>query len=288
MTMPAARAYFIRIFLPGGDPEGLKLVEKSNWNGCGLVFPRTLYSEARKRQEIERPGVYVLVGPPEVSGLPRVYIGEGDPIRPRMEQHLAKKEFWVSAVVFTSKDNILNKAHVQYLEARLVRLAGEAKRCALDNGNAPQPPTMSEPDTADAEGFLAEMLLCFPVLGLSIFDTATPSGSSAVVFHLSGKGIKATGQESSQGFVVHAGSQAKAVEVASLLPYLSVMRSALRDNGVLKPEGPALVFTQDYTFTSPSAAASVVLGCGVSGLTVWRTTGGITLRAVRQAEVAGE
>ena len=43
MTKP----YSIRIFLPGGDPDGLRTIEKSNWSGAGIVIPRALMGEAR-------------------------------------------------------------------------------------------------------------------------------------------------------------------------------------------------------------------------------------------------
>ena len=147
MTKP----YSIKIFLPGGDPDGIRLIEKSNWSGAGLMIPRALFSEGRQRKELARTGVYVLVGPPEESGLPRVYVGEGDPVRPRLDQHAAKKDFWTNCFAFTSKDENLNKAHVQYLEARLVGLASQAKRCTLDNRNAPALPSLSESDAADAD-----------------------------------------------------------------------------------------------------------------------------------------
>ena len=54
--------------------------------------------------------------------------------RPRLEQHYREKDFWTSLIVFTAKDKLhLNKAHVQYLESRLVSLAyaatGEGGEC---------------------------------------------------------------------------------------------------------------------------------------------------------------
>jgi hypothetical protein len=101
------KPYSIKIFLPAGDPEGLRTIEKSNWSGAGIVIPRTSLAEARTRREFTRAGVYVLVGPPEESGLPRVYVGEGDPIRPRLEQHAGKKDYWTSCIAFTSKDENL-------------------------------------------------------------------------------------------------------------------------------------------------------------------------------------
>jgi hypothetical protein len=278
-----AQPYSIKIFLPGGDPDGLRLIEKSNWSGVGLTIPRALFSEARKRRELGRTGVYVLVGPPEESGLPRIYVGEGDPIRPRLEQHAAKKDFWTSCIAFTSKDENLNKAHVQYLECRLVERASRNKRCTLDNGNVPAAPSLSEADAADAEGFLAEMLLCLPVLGLGVFSTAAPV-STARALHLGAKGVKAEGREAAEGFVVRAGSQAVREEVPSCPPYVKELRAALVRNGVLQPEGDALVFKQDYVFASPSAASSVILARSSNGRTAWKTTAGVTLAELQEAE----
>src|SRR5690606_8002102 len=191
------RPYTLKIFLPGGDPDGLRTIEKSNWNGSGIVIPRALMPEAKNRREIGRTGVYVLLGPPEESGLPRVYVGEGDPIKPRLEQHASKKDFWTKCIAFTSKDENLNKAHVQQLEARLIDLARTAKRCVLDNGNVPQLPSLSEADAADADGFLAEMLLCLPVLGVDVFSppAAVAAEGSSLPLVVRAKGIEARGFE---------------------------------------------------------------------------------------------
>jgi|CXWL01.1.fsa_nt_gi hypothetical protein len=281
--------FSLRIFLPGADPEGLRIIEKSNWSGSGIVVPRALLPEARKRKELDRTGVYVLVGPAEDSGLPKIYVGEGDPIRPRLDQHAGKKDFWTVAFAFTSKDENLNKAHVQYLEARLLALAAAAKRCTLENGNVPQSPSLSEADAADAEGFLAEMLLCFPVLGVSVFAGPTePAAQRRTELVLKAKGIVARGAEVPQGFLVLAGSQAVVEEVSSIHAYLSEIRTALRENGVLAPQGDKLVFTQDYSFASPSTAAGVILGRSSNGRTEWKTKEGRTLKDLQTAGVGSE
>jgi hypothetical protein len=286
--MTSSRPYSIRVFLPGGDPDGLRTIEKSNWSGSGIVVPRSLFGEAKQRKELARAGVYILVGPPEESGLLRIYVGEGDPVRPRLEQHAAKKDFWTACIAFTSKDENLNKAHVQYLEARLIALAAAAKRCTLDNGNVPQPPSLSESEAADSEGFLAEMLLCFPLLGLNVFSTTTIPAveQPGTEFVLSAKGVEARGLETAQGFVVRAGSGAVMAEVASIHAYLSDMRRSLVDNGVLRAERDRYVFTQDYLFASPSTAAGVVVGRSANGRIEWQTKEGRTLKAVQEAEAA--
>lgn len=279
-----SKPYTIRILFPGGDPEGLRLIEKSNWSGVGLVIPRSLFADGRQRKEVQRTGVYVLVGPPEESGLPRVYVGEGDPIRPRLEQHAAKKDFWTICIAFTSKDENLNKAHVQHLEARLVGLAAQAKRCTLDNGNTPAFPSMSEADAADAEGFLSEMLLCFPVLGVTAFSKAAAAPTTARTLYLVAKGIKAEGLESPEGFLVRKGSEAVPSTVPSCHVYLREMREALVANGVLQKVGAGYVFSQDYAFSAPSTAAGVVLGRSANGRTDWKTKNGKTLKELQEAE----
>jgi hypothetical protein len=125
----------IRLYLADGRADGFRLVEKSNWTGLGLVSSRSDYPRARKREEYSRPGVYLLTGPASGSGLKdQLYIGEADDVRERVDQHLKNKDFWTAVVAFTSKDENLNKAHVRYLEARLVQLASKAGRVKLLNG----------------------------------------------------------------------------------------------------------------------------------------------------------
>lgn len=292
MSKPTSRRGFsVNVFLPAGDPEGLKVVEKSNWSGRGLVIPKAIFGDNKSREELARTGVYMLVGPSEASALPTVYVGEGDPVRPRLEQHVAKKDFWTHAVVFTSKDTNLNKAHVQRLESRLVELATRAKRCVLDNGNAPAPPSLSEADEAMAEGFLDDVLLCLPILGYSMFESGSESVSRVdnETLYLSARGIEATGKEVPAGFVVFAKSRAVGNErvtesVKRHFPGVTDLRDALIQQQVLVPDGEDFILTMDYTFSSPSMASSVMEGRTSNGRTEWKTKDGRTLKEVQEAE----
>jgi hypothetical protein len=281
--MTARAGFSVRIFIPTGEPEGLRIVEKSNWTGQGLVFPRAQYAEVRQRPEFQRTGVYVLWGPGDSGQLPRVYVGEGDIVRPRLDQHAKQKDFWTHAVVFTSKDQNLNKAHVQHLEARLVALAAEAKRAELDNGNLPQLPALSEADAADAEWFLADLLLCLPVVGVNLFEKAKAGAPKSQELFLKAKGIEARGVDSAEGFVVRSGSQAVKEEVASIHAYLTGLRKSLRAQGVLEDAGAGYRLTQDYTFNSPSTAAGVLLGRSANGRTEWKDAKGRTLKEIQEA-----
>lgn len=284
--MTGTRGFSVRIFIPSGDPDGLRIIEKSNWTGQGLVFPRTLLAEARGRDELKRTGVYMLWGPAESGQLPRIYVGEGDSVLARLEQHAKQKDFWTHAVVFTSKDQNLNKAHVKYLEAKLVALGAEAKRAELDNGNVPQVPPLSEADAADADAFLEDMLLCLPLIGLNVFEKAKAPTSTANDLILKGKGITARGRETTEGFIVRGGSQAVKEEVPSIHGYLSDLRRALVSQGVLEDAGSIYHLTQDYTFNSPSTAAGVLLGRSANGREEWKDAKGRTLKEIQEADLS--
>jgi len=280
--------YSVRIYLPSGEPEGLRIVEKSNWTGQGLVFPRSLFPEIRRRAELERTGVYILWGPSESGRMPRVYVGEGDGVLGRLDQHSKIKDFWTHAVVFTSKDQNLNKAHVQYIEARLITLANEAKRCELDNVNLSLLPSMSDADAADAEGFLSNILLCLPVVGVNLFEKAKAVSKSSCELLLKSKGIAANGADSPEGFVVRAGSTAVKEEVPSIHAYLVDLRRALIEKGVLGDEGDFYRLTQDYTFNSPSTAAGVLLGRSANGRIEWMDASGRSLKVIQEREIGEE
>jgi hypothetical protein len=225
------------------------------------------------------------VGPSEESDLPTVYIGEGDPALQRLESHFARKDFWTTLVLFVSKDHNLNKAHVQYLESRLCAIAREAKRCNLDNGNDPQLPSLSESDREEVEGFLDEMLLIFPVLGVSVFEKPPTARPEVKKYHLEARGIAAEGYEAPNGFVVLAGSQVSKDFVPSAAQYLQTLRAALKERGVIIQDGNGLRVAQDYTFDSPSTAAGVVIGRTTNGRELWRDSDGRSLKENQSAAV---
>jgi len=285
-STPIRRGFSVRMFLLDGDPDGVKVVEKSNWTGCSLIIPRALYGDAKTRPELARAGVYLLVGQAEASPLPQVYVGEGDPLRPRLDQHAKLKDFWTHAVAFTSKDQNLNKAHVQHLEARLVALAAASKRCVLDNGNIPQAPSLSDADTAEVEGFLDDVLLCLPLLGYDYFAPAPAAATSVAPLHLTAKGLKASGFESAKGFVVSAGSQAAKKEVISIHSYLKEIRAELIRQGVFVDRENFYELTQDYTFASPSTASGVMQDRSSNGRIEWKTADGRTLKSIQDPQVS--
>ena len=100
-----------------------------------MAAPRTDLDELLAREELQKPGVYILVGTDPDKGSPSCYVGEAEVVRDRLRQHRVK-DFWVHAVVFVSKDENLTKAHVRYLEGRLIEQAKAVGRALVMNGQS--------------------------------------------------------------------------------------------------------------------------------------------------------
>ena len=272
----------IHMFLPNGTGEGIKILEISNWIGRALAGPRSRFDELRRRPEFGRAGVYVLTGQADPTGLPTVYVGEGDPVANRLISHYKQKDFWSTLVFFSSKDDSLNKAHVQYLEARLVNLAKVAKRCVLDNSNVPQLPSISEMDTAMVRSFLDQMLLIFGVLGMPVFQRPTVVSPSALLFYIKARGRTAVGYEVDGGFVVRAGSESPKESVPSTPDYIVKLRETLLTQGIFVDEKDHYRLAQDYTFTSASSAAASLLARSANGRIEWKDEKDRTLKDVQE------
>ena len=176
--------YTIRIFVPDGDPEGVRIVDRMNWTGVGIAFPRSKWQDVRQRQEFSKAGIYVLVGYDEktTDERPTVYVGKAArEVRDRIESHAKSKDFWETGIVFVSPGGDLNAAHVDWLEYALVEQAGKAGRCHLDNDNTPKESPLSEAEKADTRGFLREILQILPLLGIHSFETPKAVGNQAGV-----------------------------------------------------------------------------------------------------------
>jgi hypothetical protein len=278
----------IRLFLANGSPDGLRLVEKSGWIGCAALFPRSRFPELRGRPELKRTGVYLLFGDTVEQQRQQVYIGEGDPVLNRLTQHFREKDFWSHAIVFTSRDENLHKAHLQNLEAALIRLARSVNRCQLVNANIPEEPSLSEIDHAETKLFLSQLLTVLNILGVSIFQRPAPATRSTPIFHAEAKGLRAEGYETDQGFVVRSGSESPVEVAPSCMASIEALRSQLKEQGALKQSGGKLVLTQDYLFASPSQAATVMLARAANGRTEWKTDDGRSLKQLQEAALDRE
>jgi hypothetical protein len=276
----------IKLFLPRGDAKRLRIGEVSNWTGKALAAPRTELEDLLLREELENSGVYFLFGTDPETGDPLAYIGEAEVIRDRLKQHRVK-DFWSSVVAFVSKDENLTKAHIRFLENRLLQEAKLAGRYRLENTNSSNP-KLPESDREDMEVYLQRIRQVLPVLGSDLLSPIAGSVKSArpqkdLVCKI--KDALARGRRTEGGFVVFKDSTAVLTlrpSAETQHPFVVALRNKLIQEGTLVEAGGLYVFMKDVEFSSPSAAAAVIHGGGANGLTAWKDSKGKTLKDIEE------
>jgi len=263
----------ISLFLIDGTPDGVIACELSNWTGKGYKIPRNNLKDVSNRSDLKKPGVYFLIGHNE-DDKETVYIGESEDVFKRLYQH-QEKDFWTEALVFISKDENLNKAHIKYLEFLLHDEAVEANRYKVFNSNVPTKPAISEAEIAVMSEFSTNLKLLVGALGFRIFEKLTKSLTSKQDKYLidAARGAVATGIMTTEGFVVFKGSKIASTEVPSMPESFKKKRAQIISEKVVID----FEFIQDYLFSSPSTAAAVVMGRSANGLKEWKLKDGSNL-----------
>ncbi len=165
----------LTVYMIDGTEYGPRLSEIGNWVGKAIYSPRSSVNNIIGRLEFNNPGIYCLKGDPTDEAFDeKIYIGEAENIRARLKQHLSdpSKDF-KEIIFFISKDELLTKTQIKYLESRLVQLAIDAKTAEIENANSPALPTLHEADISDMEYFLDQMKLILPVMGFSFLIPST-------------------------------------------------------------------------------------------------------------------
>lgn len=272
----------IKLFLIDGEPNGRMTCELSNWTGKAYKIPRIKVKECGDRTELKNPGIYLLFGKQE-NEKNLVYIGEAEDVFKRLGQQLNNKDFWNEAIVFISKDENLNKAHIKYLENRLYEIATKLDRYTVNNGAVPTRPSVSEPDVAEMEAFIQNIKILTNTLGHKVFEKKreklTSEEQRKKVFHINAaRGANASGELTSDGFVIFKGSKIAISEVNSIPDYVHELRDKLKGNGEIRIEKDEYTLENDYLATSPSTAAAIVMGRSANGLVEWKLQDGTTLK----------
>lgn len=281
------------VYMIDGTAYGPRTSEIGNWVGKAIYSPRASVNKIINRTEFDNPGIYCLKGDPTDDAFEeRVYIGEAENIKKRLKQHLSDsgKDF-KELIFFISKDKLLTKTQIKYLESRLVQLAQEAKTAQIDNGNSPSLPTLHEADISDMEYFLEQMQLILPEMGFKFLVASTLHTESSNLkedtrthetYSIKTKTFKASMVEIDQGYIVLKGSEAKKDLSNSCQEATQKLRRKLMETHILIGQGDKLVFTEDTVFNSPSAAANMVLGRTSNGLIEWVNKQGKTFRQVQE------
>jgi len=274
----------IQIFLPGGDPRGIRIAEITTRIVQVIEVPRSLLQDFFKMPESGQVAVYFLFGE-EDQDEPKVYIGQTGDLRTRLASHNQKKDFWQWALVLISRTNSLTQTHALFLEWHSIQAAKKAGRYADENGNGGSKPHTPAPLEADCHEIFETGSTLLTTLGYPVFEAVGAPGPSAEkdeVFYCKVGGIDARGLYTPEGFVVLKGSRGKRANVPTLAEASKRLRKQLLKLGVMREEGEAVVFTRNHPFGSPSTAAMVLLGRSSNGWKEWREKDGKTLDEVKR------
>ena len=300
----------VKVFLVDGSPGGLTTAEITNWTGKIVSAPRFDLAQLLAREEATRTGAYLLIGDdPHAVGGQRCYIGEADVIGSRLREHAGGrgKDFWDRAVLITSTDANLTKAHGRYLESRLISIARSAGRATVENGTAPPPPPLPEADVSDMDYFIEQLHIILPVLGINMLRSRATAlvaatapmapSTNSPVFNLAvpKAGISASAQAVDGEFTVLAGSrvasgvrasQGYAKSTAAAYAAYEALHGKLRGDGSIDTAVVPAVVTRDIVFGSASTAGAVVTGRSCNGRQSWVATDGTTYGAWEQRGLA--
>lgn len=279
-----ARPQTIQIFLPSGDPRGLRMAEITTRIVRVFEVPRSLLDDFLRMEESCQVGVYLLVGEGDDATDPILYVGQTGNVGKRLTEHNEKKDFWTRALVAVSLTNSLTQTHATFLEWYCLKEAKQAGRYRLGNGTSGSKPHTPAPLEADCLEIFDTVRVLVATLGHPVFEPLTKPVSdpkSELMFFCTGSGCNGRGMYTPEGFVVLKGSVGRLESVASIKGTAGGnLRQRLLDSGVLRPEGATVVFERDHLFRSPSMAALAVLGRTSNGWVDWKDAQGKTLDAV--------
>ncbi len=164
--------YTIQIHVAHGDPNGLRIIDRpDDWRGVGVAFRKDDWKQAQQLEHLDRAGVYILwASGKQYSGKNRIYVGQSDNIKSRLKDHLKNKDFWTNAIAFTSEGNLLNAAHIRWLEYMLIQRLHESSTAEIDNRTIPEEPKLSMQVRGTCITFFDRILETLPLAGFNIFE----------------------------------------------------------------------------------------------------------------------
>jgi hypothetical protein len=274
------RPQTIQIYLPFGDPQGIRVAEITTRMVRVFDVPRSEMAKFFDMPEANQVAVYYLFGDESEDRRIQCYIGSTNAARQRLKDHLTQKAFWSRALIAVSRTNTITDTHARYLEWKSIQQGYEAGRYALENGNAGSRPHTPAPLQAECEEIFETIATLLATLGFALFEplaTAAPKPTDLTVY-CKGRGADAKGIYSSDGLTVFKGSKCASDPTPKATDKnLRDRRTRLLEDGTLAVVDEAIVFTRDTLFKTPSAAAGVVLFRSANGWTEWKTKTGMTL-----------
>jgi hypothetical protein len=289
--MNSASPKTIQIFLPNGEPTGLRVAEVTTRIVQVIDVPRKRLPEFFAMPECTQVGVYYLVAVPEDGSAPQVYIGQTGDLRARLADHDKKKDFWERVLVLVSRTHSLTQTHALFLEWLSIDTARRVGRYSDLNGNAGSRPHTPAPLEADCREVFETGQTLLATLGHPLFvplPQPGPASGAAEVFYCRSSGVNGRGLYTTEGFVVLAGSLGRRQDVPSIQgTSVASFRAKLISDGVMQVDGDTVVFSRDHLFRSPSMAAVALVSRRANGWLEWKNEAGQTLDAVKRQAIEG-
>ncbi len=271
----------IQIFLPGGDPRGIRVAEITTRIVQVIEVPRSLLQDFLKMPESDQVALYFLFGEAEDGSEQKVYLGQTGDLRARLVKHNKEKEFWERALVLISRTNSLTQTHALFLEWHCLQATRKAARYADENGNSGTKPHTPAPLEADCLEIFETGQILLATLGYPLFDPVAkpaPTPRADEVFFCTAAGVNGRGLYTQEGFVVLKGSIGRRVNMQGLIGHAyEQLRLTLQESGVVQAQGEDIIFAKDHLFKKPSPAAVALMGRPANGWLEWKTADGRTL-----------
>lgn len=277
----------IQIFLPGGDPQGIRVAELTTRIVQVFEVPRSLLADFSKMPDSSQVALYFLTGSEGDGSDPRVYVGQTGDLRTRLAEHNQKKDFWQKALVLISRTNSLTQTHTLFLEWQCLQAAKAAGRYVVENGNSGSKPHTPAPLEADCLEIFDTGKTLLATLGFPLFDPVVSTGrptKSDELFFCTSAGISGRGLYTPEGFVVLKGSIGRKANVPSIVGTSDErFRQKLIETGVMREVGDTVVFERDHLFNSPSMALIALIGRTANGWREWKNAEGRSLHDVKRS-----
>lgn len=271
----------INIFLPTGSSDGPIELEMLNWNGRVIKLPRKEVG-VYNNDELKKPGVYFLFANSEENG-EGVYVGEAENLISRLKRHIQdynsdkEKFFWQTAVCVLGAD--LNKAFIRYLEDYYFNQVKKSSRYNPLTQKTSSNVVLKPQEKAAMQEFSDNVDMLMGSIGYTILENSvgvSGTDTNRIYFYCKRADADAKGFCSDKGFTVLPNS--KVSKTCNSDTFNESKRRKLLDTLIREGIIADYIFQKEYTFSSPSAAACVVMQSNVSGNEYWIDSNGKKLK----------
>lgn len=282
----------IQIFLPNGDPNGIKIATIRTRNIEVIYFSRNnLENLSKIMEKRNKVGIYFLIGFNEDKDQNEIYIGEAEDVIERLKQHNRNKDFWQNGYFVVDNNGLLTKSHIKYLENITYNKIKEAGKIVVNNETEPTKSYVDETIEADLNGDILETIkiLLSLLIGDNIFEKIEKISNKKdgdIFICKNNKGCYAEGKYIENGFLMFNGAKCNLNVTKSFNGGSeSKMRNFLIDNKILIHKDNFYILQKDYLFKSPSMASSTILGMRCNGWLCWKNKNGKTLDEIYREDL---